>query len=273
MDEIDWDKMDWDIIDQIDAVDLEQKPIEHQEFDRRYQYSDVPMPVVEANIEEYVIPELQEACKSLWAKNIFTFMCSNRNDGGSAYIILQDLSDENKAIWNKLQEKYPENFRYNVFRNTNSIRIDDVSAMSEEEISAEFIKLCKHFVPQDVQSNCYKTAEDYLVYCGCYDETPNPKYKMPTFDSCTLGDIDINDLEVVRKAIMEYDATHDIRETIKTFNKNKMTKSFEDYVRDNGDEDKLDRATGNVYQSAYFLKKHLDYVNSQKQEQTQEQDL
>lgn len=273
MDEIDWDKMDWDIIDQIDAVDLEQKPIEHQEFDRRYQYSAVPMPVVEANIEEYVIPELQEACKSLWAKNIFTFMCSNRNDGGSAYIILEDLSDENKAIWNKLQEKYPENFRYNVVRKANSIRIDDVSAMSEEEISNEFMKLCEDFILQDVQSNCYKTAEDYLVYCGCYDETPNPKYKMPTSDSGILGDIDINDLEAVRKAIMEYDAIHDIRKTIKTFNKNKMTKSFEDYVRDNGDEDKLDRATGNVYKSTYFLKKHLDYVKSQKQEKTQEQDL
>ena len=243
---------------------------EQEEFDTKYQYSYVPMEIVESNIEEYVIPELQEACKSLWARNIFTFMCSNRNDGGAAYIILEALSDENKVIWNKLHEKYPENYKFNVFRHSNNVRIDDVTNMSEEEISTKFMKLCKHFLPQDVQCTYYSTPEQYLIQCGCYDEIPNPEYE-------DVGIFhfhgDVNDIESLDEAMMEYDAKCDVPETIKTFNKTKMTKSFEDYVRENGDEDKLDATTGNVYQSAYFLKKHLDYVNSQKQEQTQEKDL
>ena len=79
--------------------------------------------------------------------------------------------------------------------------------------------------------------------------------------------------EAIRKAMIEYDKKCEIPETIKTFNKNKMTKSFEEYVRDNGDEDKLDATTGNVYQSKYFLKKHLDYLNSLKQEKPLEKDI
>lgn len=268
------DKMDLlkQMKDRMKERNLTQQPLEHQEFDTRYQYSYVPMPIVEANIEEYIIPELQDACKSLWARNIFTFMCSNRNDGGAAYIILEALSDENKVIWDKLQEKHPKNFRYNSFRRANSIRIDDVTSMSEEEISNEFMKLSKHFKPQDVQSLYYKSPEEYLVDCGCCDEIPNPEYEDPGTFRIPDG-VELTDIEAIRKAMIEYDKKCEIPETIKTFNKNKMTKTFEEYVRDNGDEDKLDATTGNVYRSSYFLNKHLDYVQSQKQEKIQEKDL
>ena len=49
--------------------------------------------------------------------------------------------------------------------------------------------------------------------------------------------------------------------TKKVFNKNKMNKSFEEYVKENGDENRTDFETGKVYDSPYFLKKHLEYLN------------
>ena len=72
--------------------------------DTKYQYSHVSMSMVSKNIEEYIIPELQEACKQLWAKNIFTFMVSNRNDAGEAYIMVSTLSDENQKIFEDLMK-------------------------------------------------------------------------------------------------------------------------------------------------------------------------
>ncbi len=227
--------------------------------DTKYQYSYVSMPEVESNIDEYIIPELQEACKSLWERNVFTFMCSNRNDGGSAYIILESLSPENKEIFEQLKQDHPEYFIFDNYRHADRIQIPDVTKMSEEEISTAFVKLTRHFVSQDVQPRFYLTPEDYLIDCGCYDEIPNPEYKgdpgpMPTTSSL--------------KELDEYFAKCNIPQTIKVFNKGKMTKSFKEYVIENQDENRTDFTTGKVYESPYFLKKHFEFINLQRNEKT-----
>ena len=89
------------------------------EDNKRYNYTEVSMETVESDIDEYIIPELQEACKILWSKNIFTFMCSNREDQNMAYILYLTLSDENNKILESLKKKYPNNFTYSEFRGCN----------------------------------------------------------------------------------------------------------------------------------------------------------
>ena len=108
--EVDFDEL----IRSIRSLEEEAKTTEKR--DTKYEYCYVSMPEVEANIDEYIIPELQEACKSLWKRNVFTFMCSNRNDGGSAYIILESLSPENKEIFEQLKKDHPEYFIFDNYR-------------------------------------------------------------------------------------------------------------------------------------------------------------
>ena len=60
-----------------------------------YQYGCVGMEEVFNNINEYIIPENQNVCRLLWAKNIFTKMCNNydndNSNGLGLYIVKQLL--------------------------------------------------------------------------------------------------------------------------------------------------------------------------------------
>lgn len=58
-----------------------------------FEYTHIPWHLVAQDIDEYIIPECQEACKYLWAKNIGTFMCSNRSESDDTkYILLNNMS-------------------------------------------------------------------------------------------------------------------------------------------------------------------------------------
>lgn len=237
----------------------EQNLTGREKADTKYNHSNVYIIDVINNIDEYIIPELQEACKLLWDKNIFTFMCSNREDGGSAYIILGSLSDENTEIFKQLMKKYPENFtidewRHNYFR----LQIPDVTKMSEKEISSAFVRLASNLVLQDIQKVYYINSEDYLIKCGCYDEVPNPDYVEVTEPMPTTPSLE---------ALDEWFAKISCPKTIKVFDKNKMTKSFREYVCENGDENRTDFELKRVYEHPYFLKKHLEYVKAKKIEE------
>lgn len=83
-----------------------------------FSYSYVPVHIVAQNIDEYIIPECQAACKGLWAKNLFTFMCSNRDEGDDKYILLGQLSTENEEIFKELMEQDPEHYFYSEYRET-----------------------------------------------------------------------------------------------------------------------------------------------------------
>ena len=65
-----------------------------------YQYQSVRTDKVAENIEEYVIPECQAACKAFWDKNITTFMCSNYDEiDDTKYVLIgSKLSEENQEI-------------------------------------------------------------------------------------------------------------------------------------------------------------------------------
>lgn len=237
----------------------EQNLTGREKADTKYNHSNVYIVDVMNNIDEYIIPELQEACKLLWSKNIFTFMCSNREDGGSAYIILGSLSDENTEIFKQLMKKYPENFtidelRHNYFR----LQIPDVTKMSEKEISSAFVRLASNLVLQDIQKVYYINSEDYLIKCGCYDEVPNPDYVEVTEPMPTTASLEVLD---------EWFAKINCPKTIKVFDKNKMTKSFREYVSENGDENRTDFELKRVYEHPYFLKKHLEYVKAKEIEE------
>ena len=232
----------------------EESVVNAQNISSKYQYSAVPIEEVVLNIDEYIIPELQEACKYLWNRNLYTYMCSNRDDDGAAYIVLEKtLSKENQSIFEQLHEKYPENFTVDSWRfNRFKIIIPDVSKMTEKEISDVFLNMVRHFIPQDVQCEFYVTAENYLVGCGCYDEIPNPEYEEPD-EMPNMTNIDEVD---------EYFRKLGIPKTIKKFNKSKMKRSFKEYVKENGDEQRTDFETGKVYAAPYFLKKHLAFTQS-----------
>lgn len=237
----------------------EQNLTGREKADTKYNHSNVYIIDVINNIDEYIIPELQEACKLLWYKNIFTFMCSNREDGGSAYIILGSLSDENTEIFKQIMKKYPENFtidewRHNYFR----LQIPDVTKMSEKEISSAFVRLASNLVLQDIQNVYYINSEDYLIKCGCYDEVPNPDYVEVTEPMPTTASLEVLD---------EWFAKINCPKTIKVFDKNKMTKSFREYVSENGDENRTDFELKRVYEHPYFLKKHLEYVKAKEIEE------
>lgn len=217
----------------------------------KYQYSHIPMEEVVKNIDEYIIPELQDPCVCLWDRNIFTFMVSNRNDGGSSYICLDgNLSEKNQKIWDELSRKYPKKYYKDAYRNALTIKIEDTTKMTEREITNEFMHMVLNFELQDVPSKFYLNKEQYLIKCGCYDEIPNPEYiddVGPMPQTANLEELD------------EWIAKTRQPETIKIFNKNKKIKSLKKYVKENGDIDKFDVETGRVYTNKYFLERHNYY--------------
>ena len=123
-----------------------------------FSYSYVDMETVANNIDEYIIPECQEACKNFWAKNIFTFMCSNRDEGELKYILLNKLSPENEEIFKRMCEEDPHNYFFDTYRQTFGIR-----AYGEgEEVSEQLSKLTEKFKMQDVLEG-YWSRENFLI--------------------------------------------------------------------------------------------------------------
>ena len=79
----------------------------------QYQYEYVELEEVIANPEEFIIPQCIPACKSVWEKNIETYMVSNNEHGTeNLYVLFKNLSDENIAIIKELSEKDPRFFYY-----------------------------------------------------------------------------------------------------------------------------------------------------------------
>lgn len=194
--------------------------------DTKYQYTSLDVELVMDNPEEYIIPELLPACKNLWAMNIFTKMCSNRDENGHSYIWTTILSEENQTIFDKLKKEYPEF----VGKQDSVCKIDFLTEdLSETEIKKLFNKIISCFKPQDVQKDFYVTAEQFLIDCGCYREIKNP-----------------------RKEIGQ-------PKLLKVFDKKKVKKPIEEYLKEKG-VTTYDPETQRIYQSEFFLKRHLDFV-------------
>ena len=225
--------------------EIEEKFKKPANFSTKYQHSYVNMEKVVNNPEEYIIPELQAACKKLWSINIFTFMCSNREDGGHSYILLEKLSAENQAIFEKLRKEHPKNFIFNEFRRRFGIDFKTEN-MTEKEIAEIFDNAISYFKPQDIQIPFYETREQFLFNCGCYSEIPNPKYVE-----------DPGPMPGNLKALDEWFAKQ--QKTLKVFDENKVTKPMGEYLKEKAITT-YDPETQRIYQSEYFFQKHLDFI-------------
>ena len=215
----------------------------------QYHYSYVGMEEVMRNPDEYIIPELQTACKKLWSMNIFTFMCSDRNDGGHSYILLEKLSDENQAIFDEIRKEHPKNFIFSQYRNCYGIDFNTEN-LSEQEISEKFEKAISCFKQQDIQKPFYITREQFLLDCGCYSEVPNPKF---------VEDPGPMPIGTDLKALDEWFAKVDQPKMLKVFDETKVVKPIEEYLKEKNITT-YDPKTQRIYQSEFFLKRHLDYV-------------
>lgn len=122
--------------------------------DTRYQYPYVELEEVMANPTEYIIPQCLPACRSLWSKNIETFMVSN-NDDNDLYVLLTNVSPENMAVFQEMQKQDPR-FIYDGYRSTIGIAVkgNDNNAMHELESLTEIFRV------QDTMR--FKTADDFL---------------------------------------------------------------------------------------------------------------
>ena len=188
----------------------------------KYQYSYVELPYVIKNPEEYIIPECLEACKSLWNKNIETFMCSN-DDDNNLYILVMNLSDKNLETMKRLVEEN-KNYFYSSSRNCYGIKVDDKSRNQVEKLNF----LTEVFSMQDTKR--FISGEDFLS-----------NYKT------TGGEVYID----------EEDYSIRYRENPKLKNA-----TLEEAIKETGKENLYIASENRVYSNELFLKWHKRYMDS-----------
>lgn len=137
--------------------------IEGTKYSAQYQYMHVDTEHVIDNIEEYIIPECQQACRLLWSKNIETFMTSNYEDK-DLYISFGQLSNENQTIFNEMS-KNDKRYFFDEFRHYYGIRSKGINEESVNNLNS----LTEVFLIQDVEKRRYKTADEFLAGFKCQD--------------------------------------------------------------------------------------------------------
>ena len=178
-----------------------------------YQYGCVGMEEVFNNINEYIIPENQNVCRLLWAKNIFTKMCNNY-DNDNSWITLGDLSEENDKIFKKLSMT-------NDYVGKTWLGRGFTIPYSYKEgvlVFEEFSKLVANFVMQDVQKEGYLTEEEFLVfYTDCFK----------------------------------------LIEGNRVFDKQKMTKKIEEYLKKSEFSDYYDQEEHKIFYNKFYYQRHM----------------
>lgn len=211
----------------------------------QYQYMHVELEDVMRNIDEFIIPECQEACKLLWGKNIETFMVSNHEDN-HLYVLIEQLSDENKERMKKLIEECPEFYFFDKFRHYYGIRTDGITK-SDEKILA---KLVRPFLMQDILEKRYQTAEEFL-----------DDYKS----------FSINDIQQIMKAY-DLSTSENVLQISKSgnvgirpeylLNPERANATLEEALKNTGKRELYDEIEGIVYCSRTFMDWHKRYVKS-----------
>ena len=235
-----------------------------REGQSQYNYFHVDLEIVASDIEEYIIPECQEACKILWNNNICTHMCSNDLDGDEKWIQLGKLSEENKRIIERLAEEDPEHY-------TKEGKIK-LKSNSEEEASQELQKLVSVLKMQDVleKGEAYQTVETFLISrYGLGKTIPNPDYKgvkEPEFE-------DYEDMDSYRRAYFEWLNQSVKPKEIEVLDESKMTKTLEEYIIEAGVEDLYDKERGVIYTSPFYRDMHQRYVEYMKSREHDDEDI
>lgn len=195
--------------------------------------STADMEVVENDPEVFIIPECIDACKILWGKNIFTFMCSDylNEDETWIEIIEDDLSDENKEIINQIDDVDIKKFRYH----KGCINIG--FPYHGEKARQKLIQMAGQLKMQDVPSRSTINTERALIESGYNKRVTNPNYD---------SERAMNDI------------FYDEYPFIIVFDPSKIDKPVEQILKENG-YIKI-QSEGKIYRSEYHYKKHLRYL-------------
>lgn len=234
-----------------------------------YQYQYVRTDKVAENIDEYVIPECQPACKAFWDKNITTFMCSNYDElDDTKYVLIGgELSEENQEILERLLKENPEHYYYSSYRDAYGIKFKG----SGEEVSRQLEELTKPFKIQDI-SEGKMTPESFLMdVVGLVKYVENPEFnkfqethpfpQMENFDSLTDYIKALDEREKLEPPM---------RLTI--LDKENIEKSFEEYLQEYGYKDLYDEEEGIVFESEFYKNAHLRYLEYQKDKKENKKD-
>ena len=204
---------------------------------------------VETNPERWIIPECIPACKILWSKNIYTFMCSDRVDQNAwIEIKLENLSEENLKILEELKQEYTC-YSYH----TGCINIS-VTGMGKKAM-LELIKIANRFSFQDVPEKeaCYK-IEDALIVAGCKKKVPNPNYI--TEEEYFKLHLEIKEWE--RYRVLADNWFNFTEQEIEVIDKTKIKQPLEENFTNT--EMILDIESERVYRSNFHYQKHLNYL-------------
>lgn len=221
-----------------------------------YQYSSVGMEEVAKNIDEFIIPENQEACKLLWSKNIFTIMCNNYENNDS-WITLNKLDENNQKIFDEMAKS---DSRFGRTWGGYGLKIS-IPPTSGREVFEAFKPLIDLFTSQDVQSDGYMTKETFLTfYCDCYKMIDNPDYselKMPQKrEDESL--IDYN------QRVIAYFDNLTVPPKIRVFDESKMEKTFNEYLKESKFADYYDDSNERVYYNKFYFDCHNRYKEKMK---------
>ena len=221
-----------------------------------YQYSKVDMQFVVDNIDEYIIPENQEACKLLWSKNIFTIMCNNYENEES-WITIGGLDESNQKLFDEMALK---DSRFGNTWGGRGIKVPIVPVPGADAFSA-FKPLIEMFAMQDVQKEGYMTKEEFLTYrCDCFKMIPNPDYI--EIQQPVMGE-DEEPLEFMKRWD-EYMYHTMIPREVRTFDESKMTKTFDEYLQESEFADFYDEDNERIYYNDFYYQAHVKYKEKNK---------
>lgn len=186
--------------------------------DVQYKHTHVELEEVIANPNEYIIPQCQPCCRTLWGKNIETFMVSN-NEDKDLYVLLMNLSAENKARLQQLSASDPR-FFYDSFRGTYGIGVRGNNSDSTREL----LSLSEALQIQDTMR--FENTETFLA-----------KFKK------NGGEMFVeNDGTIHRKDNPEY-----------------ANITFQEALKKSGKESLYVASEGRIYESSFYLNWHKRY--------------
>lgn len=230
----------------------------------KYEYTYVPTYKVVENIDEYVIPECQEACKSFWNKNIMTFMCSNYNEmDDTKYVMVNALSEDNKNKFEELMRKDPDHYFFSKYREAYGIRVtgDDI-----QQISKQLTDLTKPFEMQDIQEG-KMTEEGFLMdIVGLVRHEENPEAEEFLKNHSLPKMEDYADPFEFLRAMDEHNKLMPPM-YIKALDKEQITKSFREYIEEYQYQDLYDSENGIVYAHSFYKDAHQRYLDYKAQKQ------
>lgn len=206
--------------------------------------------VVEEFPKRFIVTECIDACKILWAKNIDTFMCSDElSEGSWIEIVIENLSIENQE---KIDEIKPlANKIFNYHKGAINFQVKG----KDDKASRKLVAIADMFEFQDVQNvSAYFTEEQFLIHMGCYVEEKNPNYIKNPFETFEYT---MEELELYRNSD---DPTKDI-EVFRVFDKDKVLKSIEEYVKESEYKGLYIPAEKRIYTSSFYLEKHKNYLS------------